>query len=71
MIDSIAMILCIGGFGALSLSFRRIGFALSLAGSLAWLLFALGVNSTPLLLQSIAFLVFSGVGLVGKDERAR
>jgi hypothetical protein len=68
MIDSIAMILSIGGFGVLSFGFRRIGFALSLAGSLAWLLFALGVNSTPLLLQSIAFLVFSGVGLVGKDK---
>jgi hypothetical protein len=68
LIDSIAMILSIGGFCALSLSFRRIGFSLSMAGSLAWLLFALGVNSTPLLLQSIAFLVFSGVGLVGKDK---
>jgi hypothetical protein len=68
MIDLIAMILCIAGFGALSLGFRRVGFAVSLAGSMAWLLFAMGVNSNPLLLQSIAFMVFSGVGLVGKDR---
>lgn len=68
MIDSIAMILCIGGFAALSFGFRRAGFALSLAGSGFWLLFALGVNSTPLMLQSLAFLVFSGVGIVGKER---
>jgi hypothetical protein len=63
MIDSIAMVLCILGFGALALKFDKAGFALSGAGSVAWLLFALGVNSTPLLLQSLAFLLFSGVGL--------
>lgn len=69
MIDSIAMVLCIGGYAALSLGFRRIGFAASLAGSGFWLLFAMGVNSQTLMLQSIAFLVFSGVGLVGKDHK--
>lgn len=68
MIDTIAMILCIGGFGALSLGFRRFGFAVSLAGSCFWLMFALAVGSNPLLLQSIAFSVFSCVGLVGRKD---
>jgi hypothetical protein len=68
MIDSIAMILCIGGQAALAFGFRRTGFAAALAGSGCWLLFAMGVNSNTLLLQSVAFLVFSGVGLVGKDR---
>lgn len=62
MIDSIAMLCCVLGFGLLSIGQSRAGFAVSAAGSVAWLMFAVGVSSTPLLLQSIAFLAFSVYG---------
>lgn len=62
MIDSIAMLLCVAGYALLSFNKSRAGFALGGAGSIAWLLFAMGVNSTPLLLQSLAFLSFSVYG---------
>ncbi len=68
MIDSIAMVLCVLGYAALSFGFRRFGFAVSLAGSCFWFMFALAVGSNPLLLQSIAFSVFSCVGLVGRKD---
>jgi hypothetical protein len=64
MIDSIAMVLCIGGYGLIALGLGRTGFALSMAGSLGWLQFSLASGSVPLFVQSIFFLVLSAVGLV-------
>ncbi len=71
MIDSIAMILCITGFGLLSFGKPRVGFIISAAGSVAWLLFGIAVTSTPLILQSIAFLTFSVVGACSQKGNDR
>jgi hypothetical protein len=66
MIDTTAMILCILGFGLVSFGQSRAGFILSLLGSVFWLFFAMSINSTPLMLQSVAFATFSTVGLFRK-----
>lgn len=62
MIDLVAMILCVGGFTLLSLGQTRIGFLVSGAGSVFWLLFAFSVCSQALTVQSICFLAASIVG---------
>lgn len=64
MIDSLAMLLCIAGFGLISLRYDRTGFIVSAAGSVCWLLYGIAAGSVPLVLQSIAFLVFSTIGAV-------
>lgn len=64
MIDIAAMILCVGGFGLLSVGFVKLGFLVSLMGSLLWLIYALRIKSWALVAQSVAFAIFSTVGLL-------
>jgi hypothetical protein len=68
VIESTAMLLCIGGMGLLSFGQRKLGFAASAVGRVLWLFFSLGVNSVPLMLQSVAFLGFSVYGFAN-DSR--
>lgn len=59
MIDTIAMLLCVSGFTLLSFRQLKKGFAISAVGSAAWLLFAIQVQSVPLIIQSVCFLAAS------------
>lgn len=71
MIDSLGMILAIAGYGLLSFGLPRTGFVVSAAGSAFWLIFGIGVSSTALILQSVAFLILSIVGMVKHELASR
>lgn len=62
MIDLLATLLCVTGFATISLKHPKPGFLLSIAGSVCWFLFGLGIHSPALIVQSIAFMIFGTVG---------
>ena len=63
MIDIAAMIACVLGFGFLAIGLGKLGFLVSLIGSLLWLIYAIQRKGWALCAQSIFFAVFSAIGL--------
>lgn len=63
MIDILAMILSCGGFALIAIV-GKLGFLVSLLGSLLWLIYAIQKKGWALCAQSIFFAIFSTVGLL-------
>ena len=63
MIDVLAMILSCSGFALIAVM-GKLGFVVSLLGSLLWLTYALQKKSWALCAQSVFFAVFSAVGFL-------
>ena len=68
MIDLAATFLCIASQGFLAWKFPKTGFILSMFGSSLWFIFAIGVHSPALAMQSVAFLSFSAIGLAKQHD---
>lgn len=70
MTDYLAMVLCCGGFGLISIGGRinsallvTVGFLFSLIGSGLWLAYSFQRKQWAFAVQSLFFAIFAGVGL--------